>query len=114
MTKIRLQTKTNIVNNNDLEKRVFKIVALSFGIVAILYIYFLAHTVFNVLAKKNLEVKMKSVATDVSNLELQYMSKDNSVDMSYAKGLGFVESSATSFANRENVALSSSLLNNEI
>jgi hypothetical protein len=102
----------NIIDNDNLQKRILKIMLWSFGALGIFYILFLGNMVFNIIERKALEVKANQLSNDVSDLELNYLSASNKVDLNLAYSLGFKEVK-TQFATRKYLG-SISIAKNEI
>ncbi|MCX6758042.1 MAG: hypothetical protein NTZ44_04145 [Candidatus Nomurabacteria bacterium] len=80
---------TNIVNNNNLEKRVFNTILSIIVFLVLCYILLLGNIVWNIVARKNLEVNARNLSTEVSSLELNYLSLSNKIDLNLAQSLGF-------------------------
>ncbi|MFA5751336.1 MAG: hypothetical protein WC898_03540 [Candidatus Paceibacterota bacterium] len=64
-----------------------------FGIVllAILYVAFLGRTVFNIVERKSLENEYRALANEVSELELNYLSVTEKIDLKFSMTRGFKE-----------------------
>ena len=104
--------KVNIVNNNNMNQRIFNII-FSFGIVLVLfYVLILGNMVFNIIERKSLEADARVLGNEVGNLELQYLSMSNKVDLNFAYSLVFKETN-TKFATRKALG-SIKVANNEI
>ncbi len=99
----------SIVNNQDLEKRIFKGLVFALAVLFASYIYFVGHTVFNIVARKAIDVDARNLTSAVSSLELEYFSLSNKIDLSYAESAGFINPNQTAFANRENLAMAQTL-----
>ncbi len=65
-----------------------------------LYIYFVAGSVFNVLARKSIETKMTSLTADIGNMEHEYLTKNGTIDAAFASEHGFVVASKVDFVSR--------------
>lgn len=94
--------EVNIINNNDIERRVFNILMVSFGLLAVLYVVFLGNMIFNIVERKTVEASARNLANEVSELELTYLSMSNKLDLNYSQSLGFSEAKAT-FATRKSL-----------
>jgi hypothetical protein len=92
--------EVNIINNNDIERRVLKILLLSFGMLSVLYILFLGNMIFNIVERRNLEEQARSLSNEVMELESTYLSMSNKLDLDYSHSLGFSDVKAT-FATRQ-------------
>ena len=92
----------SIVDNNNLEGRIFYILLLSMGALALIYIFLLGNMVFNIIERRTLETKARSLSNEVGDLELTYLSMSNKVDLALSASLGFKETKAT-FATRKSL-----------
>jgi hypothetical protein len=100
MTVSSLKMHTNIINNDNLEKRLFYGLAAVLLVLFLSYLYFLGTITFNIVERKALEKQAKGLASNVGTLELQDLALANKIDMAYAGELGFVEASHAIFASR--------------
>lgn len=108
---IKLKSYTSnvgIVNNDNLNMRIFNGLVASFGILALCYVLILGNTVFNIVERKALEMDARNLATEVGDLGLSYLSMSNKIDISLGHTLGFKEAKAT-FATRKSVGLLSDI-----
>lgn len=92
--------EVNIVNNSDIERRLLKILLLSFGILAILYVIFLGNIIFNIVQRKNIEMSIRDVGNEVMTLESTYLAMSSKLDLDYSHTIGFNDAKAT-FAVRK-------------
>jgi hypothetical protein len=90
----------NIVDNNDLNKRVLHAMLLALGVLALSYVLILGSMVFNIVERRALEVSARTLSNEVGELELSYLSASKEVDIAYAQSLGFKETKAK-FATRK-------------
>lgn len=90
----RYASSINIVNNNNLERRILNIALVSLGALAFLYVLLLGNTVWNIVERRSLEVNLRSLSSEVADLELTYFSMSNKVDASLGYALGFSEKEA--------------------
>lgn len=102
----------NIVNNNNIEERIFKTVIFSGIVLALFYMLILGNMVFNIIERKSLEADARTLSNEVGNLELQYLSMSNKIDLNFSYALGFKETK-TKFATRKSLG-SIKVANNEI
>jgi len=85
------RTGVNIVNNNNLERRILNIMFGMFGALVVCYAIFLANTIFNVVERQALTKESRTLSNEVGDLELTYLSMSNKIDMTLATSLGFKE-----------------------
>ncbi|PIP69209.1 hypothetical protein CO033_00470 [Candidatus Nomurabacteria bacterium CG_4_9_14_0_2_um_filter_32_10] len=102
----------NIIDNGNLQKRILNMMLWMLGILALSYVFFLGNIVFNIVERKTLEVYAHTLSNDVGNLELEYLSLSQKVDLNLAYSLGFKEIK-TKFATRKTLG-SISIAENEI
>lgn len=118
MTKIGIKVKrytdeVNIINNNDIERRVLKVILLAFGMLSFLYIVFLGNMIFNVVERRTLEADARALSNEVMDLEATYLSMSSKLDLNFSKSLGFSEAKPT-FATRKSLGFVSNSNSNEI
>ena len=99
MTKVKTIT-TDIIENNYARKAVLKWLIVGFIILGIFYAYFIGSITFNILARKSLENTILGLNSNISQLELTYLSKLNEINKDYAKEKGFVDVKSNIFATR--------------
>ncbi len=104
-----VQKNTMALAQNDFNRRIFFTIFSLFLVVGGLYLYFLGNIVFSVLERKTVESQTKVVAEAVNELEIQYLAKDNGINLSLAESLGFNEAKSALFASRANAGASVSL-----
>ncbi|MFA6397954.1 MAG: hypothetical protein WDK96_03895 [Candidatus Paceibacterota bacterium] len=97
----KIKLNTNIVNTGNLEKKVFRGLAISSGFLIALHVFLLCNTVFNVVERKTMEIESRNLSSQIGSLEGEYMSLNKTIDLSLASSLGFKESQNTSFASRQ-------------
>jgi hypothetical protein len=118
MRQATLQLKTriqhiDIMNNNiEVRKIILNAMLSMFAVLAIWYVIILITMVVNIVERRTLEKKSLSLSSEVSNLELSYLSVSDSVDLPLSLSMGFVEAHAN-FATRKSLG-SLKLTNNEI
>ena len=103
----------NIVNNNNIEKRILNMLLFVLGILALCYVLFLSNMVFNIIERRALEVSVRNLTNEVGNLQSQYFSVSNKVDLALADSMGFKAVNNKTYAVRKSIG-SLSLANNEL
>jgi hypothetical protein len=98
----------NIVNSGNLQRRILNTILLILVALALFYAFLLANMVFNIIERKALEVKAHTLANEVGDLELKYLSMSQKVDLNLAYSLGFKETK-TKFATRKALSSVSSI-----
>ena len=113
MTTQSLKLKTNIINNSDLQRRIFRSMIYSISFLCLCYVLILGNMVYNIIARKNIETQSRSLSTEVSTLELHYLALSGKVDLKMAYTMGFKETNK-SFAKRQNSLGSIIVAKNEL
>lgn len=98
--KIRKFGGVSIVNNNNIEKRILHTLILCLGLLALLYVLLLGSMVFNIVGRKALETNTRTLSNEVGDLELNYLSLSNKVDLAFSYSMGFKETHIT-YATRK-------------
>ena len=102
----------NIIDNGNLQKRIFNIMLWTLGALALAYVLLLGNMVFNIVERKTLETYARTLSNEVGNLELKYLSESQKVDLNLAYSLGFQETKKA-YTNRKSFG-SISIAKNEI
>lgn len=90
----------DIVGNVNTQKIIFRILLGSLLSLFIVYIYIIGSITFNVIARKSLENTSRMLGSNISQLELTYLSNMNDVNKARATSLGFVDTNSNIFATR--------------
>lgn len=101
MTKVKVITN-DIVQNKNTQRIIFNVLLSSIITLSVVYIYLIGSITFNVLARKSLESTVRTLGSEVSELELTYLNSTNKIDKNYATSLGFVDVKDNIFASRNN------------
>ncbi len=118
-TSIKIKSYVNnvdIIVDNDLQYKIFHMMLVSFGVLALCYVFILGNMVFNIVERKVMEKEALSLSNEVGALELSYLSLSNKVDLNLSYSLGFKEVKPK-FATRKAFGLNfplNTLSNNEI
>lgn len=119
MTKIGIKVKqytneVNIINNNDIERRVLKAILLSFGFLSLLYVLFLGNMIFNIIERRTLEAEARTVGNEVMDLESTYLSMSSKLDLESSFAMGFKEITPSYATRPSSLGLNSKANSNEI
>ena len=80
----------NITNNNiGVQQLILKAMLSTLVALALFYVLILGNMVFNIVQRKNLEKNELTLSSQVSNLELSYLSVSSSVDVTLSSSMGF-------------------------
>ena len=77
----------------------------------VLYIFFMNETVFNVAKRATLEQEIAIRSSDISNLEFQYISLRNNIDITLAYSLGYKDIESPRYISKTPVTALVSLNN---
>ncbi|MBU0612246.1 hypothetical protein KKA39_00730 [Patescibacteria group bacterium] len=90
----------SITDNRTLNRRIFRIMLWFLIALAFCYVSLVGSMVFNIVERKALEVNAHSISNEIGELELQYLTASNKIDLALAESLGFKETKAK-FATRK-------------
>jgi hypothetical protein len=90
----------DIANDTHTQRIIFKILVGSILSLCLVYIYMIGSITFNVVARKSLEKTAIELGSNISQLELTYLSNMNDVNKDRATSLGFVDTKSNIFAVR--------------
>lgn len=90
-----------ISTNSNTQVFLFKILISLILALSVLYIYMIGSITFNVIARKSLENTSRLLSSNISQLELDYLSNANQLNKSYASTIGFVDAKSNIFAVRD-------------
>jgi len=77
--------------NGNIEKLILNIALWSFVALALWYVFILGNMVSNILQRRTLETNVRTLANEVGDLELIYLSMSNNIDLDFSHSLGFKE-----------------------
>lgn len=89
-----------------------RILLVFLGALALGYVFLLGNMVFNIVERRTAEAEANVLSNKVRELELQYLSMSNEIDLSLAASMGFQETKAK-FATRQSLG-SLKLAKNEL
>jgi hypothetical protein len=90
-----------VTDNVSMRKNILRGIFAAAGVLAVCYVVILGSMVFNIVERKALEANARTIANDVSELELQYLNMSKSIDLSLATSKGFKETDTKKFATRK-------------
>ncbi len=88
------------VMNLNTKKFALHFILWSMGALAICYVLFLGNMVSNIVERRMLETRARSLSSEVGDLELTYLTLSNNIDLTFSHSLGFKETETT-FATRK-------------
>ncbi|HEU0085861.1 MAG TPA: hypothetical protein VFQ59_02780 [Candidatus Paceibacterota bacterium] len=80
-----------VVNGGELNRRILHALLFTLGALAFMYVLFLGRLVFDIVDRKALESEARSLANEVSALEVKYLSVSDSIDLNLSLSLGYKE-----------------------
>ena len=89
------------MNINQLEKKIFWFLAGVIGISSMLYVYLVNQTILNIVMRENVESEMVDLESKISELEFEYITLKNDINIDYAYSIGFVDVEKVKFASRK-------------
>jgi len=96
-----LKTKSNTLYLNDtLRKRSFYFLFSGILILSFVYMFFLCNTIYNIIERKNIEDNIRNLSSTVSQMELDYLSLNEGINLSLAKDLGLSEPKNVYFSQK--------------
>ncbi len=101
----------SIINHNA-PRLALHFIIWFFGALAIWYVLLLSNMVFNIVERRALETKVRTLSSEVGDLELAYLSASNNVNLEFSHSIGFKEVKAK-FTTRKSLG-SINLAENEI
>ena len=114
MTTQAIRLKTNIINNSDLERRMFRAMLYTVGFLVLGYVFILSNMVWNIVSRKNIQTESLALSNEVNALELQYSSLSKGIDLNLASSLGFKETKNKEFATRKALGSLNTIAYNEL
>jgi hypothetical protein len=94
--------KVKVIDNDNLQSRIFRILLVLLGALALCYFLISVKMVFNIVARQDLGIQVKNLTKEVSDLELKYFSLSSKLDIASSKEMGFQETRAQ-FATRKSL-----------
>ena len=95
-----------IVENSNTQRVILRILLGSLLSLSIVYIYMIGSITFNVVARKSLDRTAQILNSNISDLELTYLSNMNNINRTLATNNGFVDTKSNIFAKRSITSVS--------
>ncbi|MDO8686845.1 MAG: hypothetical protein Q7K11_01390 [Candidatus Berkelbacteria bacterium] len=105
-SKLNMYVQSVSIINNNFKRLLLHIIFWSFGALAIFYVLFLGNMVRDIIERRSLEARVRTLSGEVRDLELAYLSMSSGVDLTLSYSLGFRETKTT-FATRKSLGLRS-------
>ena len=97
----RCAPNVNVVCNNDSGRLTLNMMLCILSALALAYVLLLGNMIFNIVERKSIETNARFISSEVSNLELEYLSMSGKVDLAFAESKGFKETKETKYATRK-------------
>lgn len=85
---------TKTLDLNNIERKIFWILASLLGVVVVFYLYSVATLTIAVVDRNNINQASNELTNTSSELESEYLTYANSITLAYAEELGFKEVTA--------------------
>lgn len=95
----RAISKTNTINTGA--GGGFFTLAFVAGLGLMLYLFFIGQTVFKLVAEKNISNDIRTLSAEISELELQTLSLNDTISIERAYELGFVNAKKMQYVSRK-------------
>ena len=95
---------TNITNIHTVGRKTFWVFLFVLLALISLYLYFVSASIVNVLIREEVEIEIAATNSLIGELENQYVSQRNNIDLAYAKSIGFVLIKDKQFVTRTTLA----------
>lgn len=108
------QTRSISYKIHGIEKKLWLgFIVLFVGLLS-LYVYFVGKSIVNVVVREEIELQIAEVNSELSELELNYIVKKDTINMLFANERGFKSISKKTFVNRGTLVGRSMTRRNEI
>jgi len=97
---------SNVINNEiaktgKIEKKIFYILIAILFILFMFYGYFVNQTIHNIVKRESMESEIKVINSNISELELKYLSIKNNLTLDYAYSIGFLEAKKINYISKK-------------
>ena len=89
--KLKMHIQSADIMHSNLEHVVLNAMLGMFAVLAFCYVFFLGNMVVNIVERRTLESQARTLADEVSDLELTYLATSNTIDVDLSYSLGFEE-----------------------
>ncbi len=91
----RATSKSNTMNVGA--GRGFYLLAFVTGLALLAYLFFIGQTVFKLVSEKNISGEIRTLLAEISELELETLSLNDTISIERAYELGFVDAETTQY-----------------
>ncbi len=100
--KIKSYVGRATVMNHNSQSRLLGFLLISLGLLTISYLFLLGNMVLNIVERKSLENEARTLASEVGEMELEYLELSGKIDLQLSYSRGFKEVKAT-YATRRSL-----------
>ncbi len=100
MTKAK-EITIDITENINTQKILLRLLICMVVLLSGIYFYLIGSITFNIVARRSLENNIANLSSEVSQMDLAYLSKVNQINKEYAISNGFVELKQNLFVSKE-------------
>lgn len=112
---MNIRTRSISHKLHGVERKLCALFLAFFAVLLCLYIYFVGKSIVNVVVREEVEIQIGEVNSRLSELEQDYLSKKDAINLTFAETKGYRAVSKKTFVNRGTfVGRSFSQNNNEI
>jgi ABC-type Na+ efflux pump permease subunit len=88
------------ISFEDVREKLFWFLSVGVVVLFVLYVYIVSKTILNVVDRKTAEQSIKDVNSSISELESQYISLGQDINLAYAESQGFKEIAKIDYVSR--------------
>ncbi len=81
------------------EPQIFRTLFIALLLLVVGYLFFVGHITFSVIARKSAENQIRTTTSTLSQLELEYIALDSSIDINVAHNEGYKDAPSVVFAS---------------
>jgi len=106
--------RTGLARQLPLERRALPTLGIVLVVVVVLYLYFVASSIFNVMARADAERSMRAIEGSMGSLERQYIALSRSINAASAGSIGLAPIEETAYVHRQSDSAMAGTLHNQI
>lgn len=103
-------TQNHILQNINPYKKIFKILMFYTIFLTGTYLFFVGGIVFNIIAKKETQSEIRTLTSNISELESKYLAMTNSVNIKEAIAKGFVAGGNVNYIKKPSLTLADNIV----
>lgn len=95
--------KQKLITYKYLHRMLIPVLGFMLILLAFLYVYFLSKSVLNVVIREEIEAEIASHSSAIGELEFEYLTLKNAVDIAQAEALGLVPLASKQYVARHSL-----------